>query len=210
MTQEGGRGQEFNSWSIDGGNPPEHATILPFTRMLAGPFDFTPGNFDYQTPNGAMVNTTLAKQLALYVIIFSPLQMASDLPENYKNKPAFDFIKDVPVNWSFTKVLDAKIGNYVSMVRKGRNSENWYLGAITNKDGRTVEIPCDFLDEDKRYETIIYTDGVNADYKTNPYAIDIVYKRITAKDTLTLQLAPGGGTAVSFKAVQPNCDMIKR
>ncbi|EKF55541.1 hypothetical protein I215_06262 [Galbibacter marinus] len=210
MTQEGGRGQEYNSWSIDGGTPPEHATILPFTRMLAGPFDFTPGNFDYQTPNGALVNTTLAKQLALYVIIFSPLQMASDLPENYKNKPAFDFIKDVPVNWSFTKVLDAKIGNYVSMVRKGRNSENWYLGAITNKDGRTVEIPCDFLDEDKRYETIIYTDGVNADYKTNPYAIDIVYKRITAKDTLTLQLAPGGGTAVSFKAVQPNCDMIKR
>lgn len=211
MTQEGGRGQEYNAWSIDGGNPPEHTTILPFTRMLAGPFDFTPGNFDfdYQTPNGAMVNTTLAKQLALYVIIFSPLQMASDLPENYKNQPAFDFIKGVPVNWSFTKVLDAKIGHYVSMVRKDRNSENWYLGAITNKEERAIKIPCDFLDEDKHYEAVIYTDGANADYKTNPYAIDIVQKKITAKDTLSLQLAPGGGTAITFKAIQSTCDAIK-
>lgn len=201
MTQEGARGQEYNAWSTDGGNPPEHTTIIPFTRMLAGPFDFTPGNFDfnYQTPNGAMVNTTLAKQLALYVVIYSPLQMASDLPENYIDKPAFEFIKNVPVNWSFTQVLDAHIGQYVSMVRKDRNSENWYLGAITNKKARTLKVSCDFLDQGKTYKAVLYTDGNDANYKTNPSSININTKTITARDTLSLNLAPGGGAAIAFK-----------
>lgn len=210
MTQEGGRGQEYNAWSTDGGNPPNHTTVIPFTRMLAGPFDFTPGNFDfnYQTPNGAMVNTTLAKQLALYVVIFSPLQMASDLPENYTGQPAFEFIKNVPVNWSFTKVLDAQIGQYVSMVRKDRNSDNWYLGAITNKKARTLKVSCEFLAQGKVYEAVIYTDGKDADYKTNPSSIMITRKNLTANDTLSLNLAPGGGTAIAFRVLNSNIDQV--
>lgn len=210
MTQEGGRGQEYNAWSTDGGNPPEHATVIPFTRMLAGPFDFTPGNFDfnYQTPNGAMVNTTLAKQLALYVVIFSPLQMASDLPENYKGQPAFEFIKNVPVNWSITQVLDAQIGQYVSMVRKDRNSDDWYLGALTNEKARVLEVSCDFLDQGEVYEAVIYADGIDANYKTNPSSITIARKSLTANDTLSLNLAPGGGAAIAFKLISPTIDQV--
>lgn len=210
MTQEGGRGQEYNAWSTDGGNPPEHATVIPFTRMLAGPFDFTPGNFDfnYQTPNGAMVNTTLAKQLALYVVVFSPLQMASDLPENYKGQPAFEFIKNVPVNWSNTQVLNAKIGQYVTMVRKDRNSDDWYLGALTNEKARVFEVSCDFLGLGKVYEAIIYADSLDANYKTNPSAITIARKQLTASDTLTINLAAGGGAAIAFKVISSNIDQV--
>lgn len=132
MTQEGARGQEYNAWSADGGNPPKHTTIIPFTRMLSGPFDFTLGNFEfnYKSVQGAKVQTTLAKQLALYLVLFSPLQMASDLPENYVGKPAFKFIKDVPSIWSETKVLDSKIGEYVVIARKDWEEKNWYLGKL--------------------------------------------------------------------------------
>ncbi|RZJ69524.1 glycoside hydrolase family 97 protein [Flavobacterium sp.] len=200
MTQEGGRGQEYDAWSSDGGNNPEHTTILPFTRMLSAPMDFTPGtfNFDYKTPAGAKVQTTLAKQLALYVVLFSPLQMASDLPENYVGKPEFQFIKDVPEVWSHTKYLDSKIGEYVNIARKDWNSENWYLGSITNSEARKTTLKLDFLDKDKTYAAEIYEDGTGADYKSNPYPVKISKKAFTKDDTLELNLAPGGGTAVRF------------
>ncbi len=200
MTQEGGRGQEWDAWSTDGGNPPSHTTTLPFTRMLAGPFDFTPGtfDFDYVVNKGTRVNTTLAKQLALYVVIFSPLQMASDLPENYAGKPAFEFIKKVPCNWSETKVLNAEIGKYVTMARKDRNSAEWYVGSITSEDARKLAIDLSFLDEGVQYNAEIYADGTGADYKTNPYPVTISTQVVNSKTRLDLQLAAGGGTAIRF------------
>jgi alpha-glucosidase len=204
MTQEGARGQEYNAWSNDGGNPPEHTTILPFTRMLSGPMDFTPGNFgfDYKSVQGAKVQTTLAKQLALYVVLFSPLQMASDLPENYVGQPAFKFIKDVPSIWSETKVLDSKIGEYVVIARKDWEEKNWYLGAITNSEGRNLEISFSFLDPTKKYTAEIYTDGKEANYKSNPYPVAILKQSIDSDSKLTLKLAPGGGTAIKVSLVE--------
>jgi alpha-glucosidase len=198
MTQEGGRGQEWDAWSTDGGNPPSHTTILPFTRMLAGPFDFTPGtfDFDYVVNKGTRVNTTLAKQLALYVIIFSPLQMASDLPENYAGNPAFEFIKDVPCNWSDTKVLNAEIGRYVTMARKDRNSEAWYIGSITNEEARTLKIDLNFLSDSLEYKAEIYADGAGADYKTNPDPVSISTTVVNSHMQLILGLAAGGGAAI--------------
>tara|TARA_R110002049_G_scaffold207188_1_gene377645 strand:+ start:21119 stop:23095 length:1977 start_codon:yes stop_codon:yes gene_type:complete len=204
MTQEGARGQEYNAWAADGGNTPDHTTIMPFTRMLSGPFDFTPGNFnfDYKTPNKTMVQTTLAKQLALYVVIFSPLQMASDLPENYEGKPEFEFIKEVPSIWSETKVLDAKIGKYVTIARKDWNEQNWYLGSITNSDARNLKISLSFLDPDKNYKAEMYADGEGADYKTNPYPVTISEQIVNSKTNLDLNLAAGGGTAMKFTPVE--------
>jgi alpha-glucosidase len=198
MTQEGARGQEYNAWSPDGGNPPSHTTVVPFTRMLAGPFDFTPGifNFDYETVNGARVNTTLAKQLALYVIIFSPQQMASDLPENYEGNPAFEFIKNVPCSWSDTKVLNAEIGEYVSIARKDRDSEEWYIGSITNEKARNLEIDLSFLEDGLDYKTEIYADAEDSSYKTNPESFKISDSVVNSKMKLKLILAPGGGTAI--------------
>lgn len=203
MTQEGARGQEYDAWSKDGGNPPSHTTIIPFTRMLAGPFDFTPGtfNFDYETANKARVQTTLAKQLALYVIIFSPQQMASDLPKNYEGHKAFEFIKQVPVVWSDTKVLDAEIGEFVITARKDWNSEDWYLGTITNEASRLLEIDLSFLDTNFRYKAEIYTDGDVASYEDNPYPVDIETKELTNKDRLKILLSPGGGAAIKFTPI---------
>lgn len=203
MAQEGGRGQEYDAWSDDGGNTPEHTTIMPFTRMLAGPMDFTPGTFDfsYKTPQGAKVQTTLAKQLALYVIMFSPLQMASDLPENYEGKPEFEFIKQVPCIWSETKVPDAKIGDYVVMARKDWKGNDWYVGAITNKDSRKLNLTLDFLEPGKTYMAEIYADGAGADYKSNPYPVSINSKKVDCKTVLEINLAAGGGTAVKFKQI---------
>ncbi|AWI26002.1 glycoside hydrolase family 97 protein [Flavobacterium pallidum] len=205
MSWEGGRGQEYNAWSADGGNDTNQAAVLPFTRMLSGPFDYTPGifNFDYKTPSGARVKTTLAQQLALYVVLFSPLQMAADLPENYTGKPAFQFIKDVPCNWSYTKVLDSKIGEFAVMARKDREEKNWYIGAVTNKEARLVQISLDFLDTGKKYEAILYTDGTGADYKTNPYPVNISRKNVDHNTKLDLNLAPGGGAAVEIRLVTP-------
>lgn len=203
MTQEGGRGQEYNAWSADGGNTPEHLTTLPFTRMLSGPFDYTPGNFnfDYKTPSGARVQTTLANQLALYVIIFSPLQMASDLPENYVGKPEFQFIKDVPCTWSETKVLDSKIGEYTTIVRKEWEEKKWYLGSITNKEPRNLKVALSFLDAGKEYEAEIYADGEGANYKTNPYPVTITKQKVNSKTVLPIKLAAGGGTAIKFSPI---------
>ncbi len=200
MTQEGGRGQEYNAWSPDGGNTPTHTTTLAFTRMLAGPFDYTAGNFnfDYKTASGARVQSTLANQLALYVIIFSPLQMASDLPENYESKAEFKFIKEVPCIWSETQVLDSKIGEYTTIARKDWEEQNWYLGAITNEDARKLSITLGFLDKGETYQAEVYADGPDADYKTNPYPVVISTKVVDDKTILDLDLAPGGGTAIKF------------
>ena len=146
MTQEWARGQEYDAWSNDGGNPPAYTTVIPFTRMLAGAFDFTPGTFNFDKPakKYARVQTTLAKQLALYMIIYSPEQMASDMPESYTPGRPFEFLKQVPCDWEMTKVLDSKIGEYVSIARKDRNSEDWYVGCITNEDKRVLTVNLSF------------------------------------------------------------------
>ena len=203
LTREGARGQEYSAWSADGGNTPEHTTILAFTRMLSGPMDFTPGTFDLlfeeERPENR-INTTLAKQLALYVVIYSPLQMASDLPENYEANPApFQFIRDVPVDWNDTQVLDARIGDYVTIVRQDRNSQDWYLGSITDEEGRLLEAPLTFLEPDVKYVATIYRDGDQADWVENPLDVHIEEVIVDHAMTLPLRLAPGGGQAIRFR-----------
>ena len=204
MTQEGARGQEYNAWSDDGGNPPDHTTILPFTRMLAGSLDFTPGIFNFSnTANPATrVNTTLAKQLALYVVIYSPLQMVSDLPENYTMKKPFGFIREVPVDWQVTKVLNGKIGDYVTIVRKDRHSDDWFLGSITDENARDLTIDLSFLDHGAKYKATIYADGDKANWKTDP--TDFAYSEtiVRSGDQLVLKLAPGGGQAIRFSLIK--------
>ncbi|MDE6831589.1 MAG: glycoside hydrolase family 97 protein, partial [Muribaculaceae bacterium] len=173
MTQEGVRGQEHSAWDQDGGNPPVHTVLMPFTRGLAGPMDFTFGTFNFDNPNSphARVQTTLAKELALYVVIYSPMQMASDLPENYAKHPdAFRFIRDVPVDWDVTVVPDAVIGDYVAIARKDRNSDDWYLGVITDEQARSLDIPLSFLESDATYTAQIYASAADADCATNPTA----------------------------------------
>lgn len=201
MTQEGVRGQEHSAWDEDGGNPPVHTVLMPFTRGLAGPMDFTFGTFNYDNPNSphARVQTTLAKELALYVVIYSPMQMASDLPENYAKHPdAFQFIRDVPVDWDLTVVPDAVIGDYVATARKDRNSDDWYLGVITDEEARSLEIPLSFLEPGVNYTARIYADAPDADWLTNPTAYVITEKSVISADSLPVALAPGGGTAVRF------------
>lgn len=200
MTQEGVRGQEWDAWSKDGGNPPEHTTIIPFTRGLAGPIDFTPGTFNFTNtvlPN-TKVHTTLAKQLALSVVIYSPLQMASDMIENYEGKAEFEFITSCPTDWSKTVVPDAKIGEFVTIARKDKASENWFLGSITNQDARTVKLNLKFLDSNKKYKAKIFRDGKGADYETNPYPVIIEEKQVDSKTILSVDLARGGGVAIIF------------
>ena len=198
MTQEGVRGQEWDAWSKDGGNPPEHTTIIPFTRGLAGPIDFTPGTFNFTNPvlPNTKVHTTLAKQLALSVIIYSPLQMASDMIENYENNPAFEFITSCPTDWSKTVVPDAKIGEFVTIARRDKTTDNWFLGSITNKDARTVKLDLKFLDPNKKYKAKIFRDGKGADYETNPYPIIIEEKEVDSKTILSVDLARSGGVAI--------------
>lgn len=204
MTREGARGQEYNAWAGDGGNPPSHTVILPFTRMLAGPMDFTPGIFDLYfneyRPNNR-INTTIAKQLALYVVLYSPLQMAADLPENYEEKPElFQFIEDVPTDWNDTLVLNARIGDYVTIARQDRNSDDWYLGSITDEHGRVLKVPLSFLTPGRNYTAMVYRDGDEADWKTKPYDAVVEEVPVDSSTTLTLRLAPGGGQAIRFRA----------
>lgn len=201
MTQEGVRGQEYDAWSSDGGNPPEHTCIIPFTRGLAGPMDFTPGTFNFNNPvfPNTRVQTTLAKQLALYVVIYSPLQMASDLPENYVGNPAFEFIDQVPVEWSKSIIVDGKIGDYVVTARKDKHSNNWFVGAITDENARKMMLSFDFLDKDKKYELIIYKDASDTDWKTNSTAVTIEKHEVDSNTFLELQLAKGGGAALYLR-----------
>ena len=211
MTREGARGQEYNAWSGDGGNPPEHETILFFTRLLAGPMDFTPGVFDIfvssadgtpRTAESSRLRTTLAKQLALYVVIYSPMHMAADLPENYEGQPAFQFIRDVPVDWEQTEVLEAKIGDYVVVARQERNGAEWYIGAITDEESRTFEVPLAFLQEGRDYIAEVYSDETDAHWLTNPLAISISELNVDASSVITINLAPGGGQAIRIRALQ--------
>ena len=207
MSGEGARGQEYNAWSDDGGNPPEHETILPFTRFLAGPMDFTPGIFDIlrtktgpaRTNEDARVRTTLAKQLALYVVIYSPLQMAADLPENYVNQPAFQFIRDVAVDWDTSRVIDGKIGDYVIVARKQKSSPQWFIGAITDEEARTFDVPLTFLDPGKSYIADVYADGPGANWLTNPLPVTISHRTVTRNSVLRIALAPGGGQAIRIR-----------
>jgi len=208
MSREGARGQEYNAWSGDGGNPPEHETILFFTRLLSGPMDFTPGIFDIQEIRGAgrprrvdesRVRTTLAKQLALYVVLYSPVQMAADLIENYEGQPAFKFIKDVAVDWDTTRVIEGKIGDYVVVARRERNAQSWYIGAITDEEGRTFDVPLAFLTPGKKYVAEIYADGPGANWATNPLPVAISSKPVDSTSRLHMVLAPGGGQAVRIR-----------
>jgi len=201
MTREGVRGMEFNAWSQDGGNPPEHTTIIPFTRMLSGPLDYTPGIFKLEYDGryeDNRVHTTLAKQLALYVVLYSPLQMAADLIENYEGHPAFQFIKDVPVDWDETLVLNGQIGEYVTIARKDRGSEEWFVGSVTDENSRSFEIDLSFLDRGVDYIAEIYADGNDADWVSNPQSYEIRRETVDHKTTLRIDLAPGGGQAIRF------------
>ena len=200
MAREGARGQEYNAWSE--GNPPAYTATLPFTRLLAGPMDFTPAVFDVEVKEGypgRRVHSTTAKQLALMVVFYSPLQMLADLPENYIDKPAFQFLKDVPTDWEDTKVLNGEIGKYITTVRKDIDSNDWYLGTITNENARDLNIQLDFLDRDATYEAQIYADAPGTGHQNNPTAITIYTKEVTAADSLSLLLGESGGAAVRFK-----------
>lgn len=201
ISQEGFRGQEFNAWSTDGGNPPEHLTILPFTCLLAGPMDYTPGIFNikikpYKPSN--QVNTTLAHQLALYVIIYSPIQMAADLPEYYANHPAFQFIRDVGVNWEQTRVLNGEIGEYLTIAREERNTGRWYVGSVTDENPRAFSIKLDFLDPARTYTATLYLDGRGAHWDKNPTDYQIRKLEVSSSSVLELNLAAGGGAAISI------------
>ena len=205
IAAEAARGNEFNAWS--NGNAPMHETILPFTRLLGGPMDYTPGIFEikmshYDKSKTEQVHTTLAKQLALYVTMYSPLQMAADLPENYeKYSDAFQFIKDVAVDWDDSKYLEAEPGDYLTVVRKAKGSEDWFLGAVTDENARNTIVNLDFLTKGKKYKATIYADAKDADWKANPIAYKISTLTVTSKSKLKLNLAAGGGSAISFQLI---------
>lgn len=199
---EAARGNEFNAFSI--GNLPEHETILPFTRLMGGPMDYTPGIFRIKLnqfdPNKTQqVHTTLTKQLALYITMYSPLQMVADLPENYDaHKDAFQFIKDVAVDWDDTKILEAEPGDYITTARKAKGKNTWFIGGITDENARTSSIKLDFLDQGKKYTATIYRDADDADWQKNPEAYTIEKIDVDNTSSLTVKLAPGGGYAVSI------------
>jgi len=199
---EAARGNEFNAWSV--GNPPDHETILAFTRLMGGPMDYTPGLFriklnQFDPKKKEQIHTTLCKQLSLYVTMASPLQMAADLPENYEaHMDAFQFIKDVAVDWDDTKILDAEPGDYVITARKAKGKQNWFLGAMTDENARAFKESLSFLTAGKSYVATIYHDGEDADWKNNPESYVIEKYIVDSNTSLMLKLAPGGGTAVSF------------
>ncbi len=202
LASEAARGNEFNAWSS--GNPPEHETILPFTRLMGGPMDYTPGIFQiklnvYDSSKKEQVHTTLAKQLALYITMYSPLQMAADLPENYeKHLDAFQFIKDVAVDWDDTKVLSAEPGDYLVIARKQKGSDNWFMGAITDENSRTAVGSLSFLDAGKKYIATIYRDADNAHWQNDPMAYTIEKFVVDRNTNLKLKMAAGGGAAISI------------
>lgn len=202
---ESARGTEFQAF---GGSKPNHTTVLPFTRLMGGPMDYTPGIFEMDISklnpnNNSHVNTTLANQLGLYITMYSPLQMAADLPENYNRfLDAFQFIKDVPVEWSESKYLEAEPGYYITIARKDKNSNNWFVGNNNGFNSRTSTISLDFLEKGKKYEATIYADAKDADYKTNPQAYKITKQKVTNKTKLKMTSAAGGGFAISIVEVK--------
>ena len=202
---ESARGTEYEAF---GGNKVFHTTILPFTRLQGGPMDYTPGIFEtemkYVNPNNNnQIRTTLARQLALYVTMYSPLQMAADLPENYeKFMDAFQFIKDVPVDWQKSVYLEAEPGRYITIARKDKHSNDWYVGCTSHEGGHTSELLLNFLDKNKKYEATIYADAKDANWKTNPKAYTITKQKVNAKTKLKLTAAQGGGYAISIKEIK--------
>ena len=202
---ESARGTEYEAF---GGNKVFHTTILPFTRLQGGPMDYTPGIFEtemkYVNPNNNnQIRTTLARQLALYVTMYSPLQMAADLPENYdKFSDAFQFIKDVPVDWQKSVYLEAEPGRYITIARKDKHSNDWYVGCTAHEGGHTSELLLNFLDKGKKYEATIYADAKDANWKTNPKAYTITKQKVNAKTKLKLTAAQGGGYAISIKEIK--------
>lgn len=196
VAREGARGMEFNAWGVPP-NGPSHIPTLAFTRMLAGPMDYTPGVLSLEG-RGQPLQMTQARALAEYVVVYSPIQMAADLPENYAKYPkAFQFIKDVPADWAESRVLDAQVGDYVITARKDRNSSDWYLGGVADEQGRDSRVSLAFLDPDRTYRAQIYRDGPSANWEGDArFDIVIEEKRVTAADTLDLRMAPGGGFAV--------------
>jgi alpha-glucosidase len=214
MSREGARGMEWNAWSE--GNPPEHYELLPFTRLLSGPMDYTPGTFDITLENSknhpnrkpwngndkgnSRVNTTLAKQLANWVVLYSPVQMASDLIEHYEGHPAFQFFRDFDADCDWSEALQGEPGEFIAVVRKAK--DNYYLGATTNKEARTLQIPLSFLEKDKEYKAVIYADGEDADWENNPTSYRIEEKTVSASDVLEVIMAKGGGQAVSFLPIK--------
>jgi hypothetical protein len=201
LASEAARGNEFNAWSV--GNPPEHETILPFTRLMGGPMDYTPGIFqiklDKYGKKGFGPHTTLTKQMALYVTMYSPLQMVSDIPENYEaHLDAFQFIKDVAVDWDESKYIEAEPGDYLTIARKAKGKESWFIGSITDEQARVSTVPLTFLDPTKTYEATIYRDGLDAHWDKNPMVYTIERSAVNSKTVLTVPVAEGGGYAVSL------------
>ncbi|WPP50825.1 glycoside hydrolase family 97 protein [Catalinimonas niigatensis] len=201
VSREGLRGQEFNAWAFDGGNPPEHLSVIAFTRMLSGPIDYTPGIFNIKLApykEGNQINTTLAHQLALYVVIYSPVQMAADLIESYEGRPAFQFIRDVGVDWEQSKVLNGEVGDFVTIARQEKETGNWFVGGISDEHERSLTIRFDFLEKGKTYKSVVYRDGEDAHWNDNPTSIKIEEMRIDYSTEKTFRLAPGGGFAISL------------
>ena len=198
---ESARGTEFDAGE---GNNVNHTTILPFTRLQGGPMDFTPGIFEMDMSknnpqNHAKVKSTIARQLALYVTMYSPLQMAADMVENYrKHMDAFQFIRDVAVDWDDSRYLEAEPGQYITAARKAKDTDNWFIGCTTGEQGHTSRLKLDFLDKGSKYIATIYADAPDANYKTNPQAYTITKKKVTSRTVLNLRAASGGGYAISI------------
>ena len=210
---ESARGTEYQSF---GGNHPHHVTILPFTRLQGGPMDYTPGIFrmdisSFVPGHNSKVLSTLANQLALYVTLYSPLQMAADMPEHYEQYiDAFQFIVDVPVEWSESRYIAAEPGDYVVIARKDKNSESWYVGGVSDDNARTMPLSFDFLDEGKEYVATVYADAKDADYATNPEAYVIYSGKVTAKSVTEIAMARGGGFAISIREATPADKGVKK
>lgn len=202
VAREGMRGMEYNAWP--GKNPPEHEANLVFTRMLEGPMDFTPGVLSLKGSDDSNILSTIAKQLALYVVIYSPVQMVADTPENYAKYPGpMKFIRDVPTDWSETRVLNGEIGDFATIARKQRGGEDWYLGAVGDEEARSVSFKLDFLSPGAKYVAEIYRDGDDADYRTDKrHSIVIEQRRVSSADEMSLRLAPGGGAAVRIRRIK--------
>lgn len=202
---ESAKGTEYQAF---GGIHPQHVTILPFTRLNGGPMDYTPGIFvmnlsEFCPSNPSRVNATIANQLALYLTMYSPLQMAADFPEHYTRfSDAFQFIKDIAVDWQQSRYLLAEPGDYIVVARQAKKTGQWFAGGVTDENRRTLSVPLTFLDKGKRYEATIYADAADADYRTNPQAYTVVRKKVNCRSELALTLAPGGGFAISFQEIK--------
>ena len=213
VSREGARGQEFNGFmGINDNNKPNHSTILPFTRLVSSPMDYTPGIFNlteyrYFAPDNRNINlnhqipSTISKELALYVVIYAPVQMAADLPENYEGHPAFQFIKDVPTDWENSVCINGEIGEYITMVRKDINSDDWYLGSITNENSRVLSVSLSFLDADKQYNATVYKDPEAGGWKKRPEEVVIQSQLVDSGSDLSIVIPSGGGQAIRFSPV---------